>query len=219
MWYEKLQKFGWLDALLVIGLMMVVAGLGLSIRDNLSSKEEVKLIKCVGPQCIAAAQTGAPVQTEIVFDISGEVIAPGVYKLKSGDRINDALVKAGGLAANADREWVNLNLNKAEMIRDGMKIIIPRIKLQETDNNTQANNNSQIPINNVLGTANNNGLISLNKASAEELDKLPGVGPSTATKIIDYRTKNGGFRNIEEIKLVSGIGDKMFENIKDLIGL
>ncbi|MCX6726877.1 MAG: helix-hairpin-helix domain-containing protein [Candidatus Shapirobacteria bacterium] len=208
MWYEKLQKISWLDAMLLIGGMLVVAGVGMGIKDNLDNKNQIVLVKGSGTQSIA------PVQ-DVIFDISGEVINPGVYKLAAGARVNEALAKAGGLSANADRDWVALNINKAEMIRDGMKIIIPA--------KNSSNPSPTLPLTgqgekNVLGTK-NNGLISLNKATAEELDKLPGVGPAIAGKIIDYRDKNGGFKNVEEIKLVSGIGDKMYEKIKDLIGL
>lgn len=201
--------------MLLIGGMLVVAGVGMGIKDNLNSKNGVVLEK---------AKIITEVSKEIVFDISGEVINPGVYKLESGARINEALAKAGGLNANADREWVAININKAELVRDGMKIIIPS-KSQETKNlldrqagNIQVNLNTQVPTNKQIpGTT--TGLISLNNATAEELDKLPGIGPAIAGRIIDYRDNNGGFKNVEEIKLVSGIGDKMWEKIKDLVGL
>ena len=209
MWYEKLQKLSWLDAMLLIGGMLVVAGVGMGIKDNLANKNGVVLVKGSGTQSIA------PVLTEVIFDISGEVINPGVYKLAAGARVNEALAKAGGLSVNADRDWVALNINKAEMIRDGMKIIIPKKNTETLNSKLEIKPTEQI-----LGTKTElNGLISLNKATAEELDKLPGVGPVIAAKIIDYRDKNGGFKNVEEIKLVSGIGDKMWEKIKDLISL
>lgn len=214
MWYEKLRKLGWLDALLIVGGMLVVAGIGMGIKDNLASKSGVVLEKATG-----GTMTPAP---EVIFDISGEVINSGVYKLPGGSRVNEALAKAGGLSANADRDWIALNLNKAELIRDGMKIIIPK--------KNSSNPSPTLPLIPVgrgqagqgekssLETS-SNGLISLNNATAEELDTLPGIGPALAARIIDYRVKNGGFKNVEEIKLVSGIGDKMWEKIKDLVGL
>jgi len=191
-----------MDAMLLIGGMLVVAGVGMGIKDNLTNKNGVVLEKA-----LRQTQGEPEVSKEVVFDISGEVINPGVYKLPSGARINEALAKAGGLSAKADREWVAININKAELIRDGQKIVIPRKNVEEK----------------ILGVSvvpmRQSGLISLNNATVEELDRLPGIGPAMAQRIIDYRNNSGGFKNVEEVKLVSGIGDKMWEKIKDLVGL
>ena len=180
----------------------MVAGVGMGIKDNLTNKNGVVLEKA-----LRQTQGEPEVSKEVVFDISGEVINPGVYKLPSGARINEALAKAGGLSAKADREWVAININKAELIRDGQKIVIPRKNVEEK----------------ILGVSvvpmRQSGLISLNNATVEELDRLPGIGPAMAQRIIDYRNNSGGFKNVEEVKLVSGIGDKMWEKIKDLVGL
>lgn len=188
MWYEKLQRLGWEDAVVMIGLVLLIAGVGMNLKGGVAKKVAVEVPK-----------------TEVVVDVAGEVIKPGVYKLANGSRVNDALIAAGGLAVNADRKWVEERLNKADVLKDGQKIFIPKI-------------NDELKITN-YELKKTNSLISLNLATVEELDKLSGVGPAVAKKIIDYREKNGGFKNIEELKLVSGIGDKMFEEIKDLISL
>jgi competence protein ComEA len=134
------------------------------------------------------------------------VIKPGVYELNNGDRIIDVLVMAGGLGAKADRGWIEKNLNQAEKIVDGQKIYIPKV-------------GEEIKIDNkVLGTSESK-IIRLNTATIEDLDKLTGIGPAIANRIIDYREKNGGFKDINELKLVSGIGDKLFEKIKNEIAL
>jgi competence protein ComEA len=111
------------------------------------------------------------------------------------------------LAANADRDWVEKNLNKAEKLVDGQKIYIPKIGVK-------------VKVDNVLGeSVTKTKIVRINTATLEQLDTLSGIGPSIAQKIIDYRTQNGGFKNVEELKLVSGIGDKLFEKIKNEIAL
>jgi competence protein ComEA len=116
-------------------------------------------------------------------------------------------VAAGGLSAKADRDWVEKNLNKAEKVVDGQKIFIPKI-------------GEEVKTENVLGSSTTESkIVRLNTATLEQLDTLNGIGPAMAQRIIDYRTQNGGFKNIEELKLVSGIGDKLFEKIKNDVGL
>jgi competence protein ComEA len=121
-------------------------------------------------------------------------------------RVNDVLIKAGGLSAKADRDWVAKNLNLAEKLVDGQKIFIPKIG-DVLGNFQLSNSNLQDKI------------VRINSTTVDQLDTLSGIGPSIAKRIINYRDKNGGFKNIEELKLVLGIGDKLFEEIKDGIGL
>ncbi|MFA5532627.1 MAG: helix-hairpin-helix domain-containing protein [Candidatus Shapirobacteria bacterium] len=202
---EKLRKFKWIDGVFIIGFILIIVGIGMNFKNNFLEKSEVKLTtKNISPTGIVDTQ----VDSEVTIDIAGEVINPGVYKLKRELRVNDALVVAGGLAAGADRDWVEKNLNQAERLVDGQKIYIPKVGENITS------------VGNVLGTSqSNNKIIRINTATIEELDKLNGVGPAIAQRIIDYRNKVGGFKSIEELKLVSGIGDKMFEKIKDEISL
>ena len=139
--------------------------------------------------------------SDIYVDIAGCVINPGVYKVKSGTRLFEVIEKAGGLSENAD----TISINRAEEVSDGQKIIInSKETLQDS---------SGIYISD--GTT--NGKININKADATKLQEIPGVGPSTAQKIIEYRTKTGRFNSIEDIMNVSGIGQKTFENMKDYI--
>jgi len=200
---EKIQKLKIVDGLLVIGFLLVILGIGINFRDQFLIKEEVKIeTKNISP----TGKVDVQVYSEVVIDISGEVEKAGVYKLKNGSRVEDILIMAGGLSAKADRDWVDKNLNRAEKVYDGQKIYIPKV-----GENIEK---SQFPISNVKSK-----VVRLNSASLEELDKLDGVGPAIAQRIIDYRTENGGFKSVEEIKLVPGIGDKMFEKIKDEIQL
>ena len=199
----KFNKFRWVDGLLILGVILIIVGIGMNFKDQFLEKAEVKFSnKGVGITEVVDVQS----YNEVTIDISGEVINPGVYRLTGEVRVNDILIKAGGLSANADRDWVAKNLNLAEKLMDGQKIFIP--KIGEVLGNIQfSNSNSQ------------DKTVRINSATVEQLDTLSGVGPSIAKKIIDYRTKNGGFKNIEELKLVSGIGDKMYEKIKDGIQL
>lgn len=134
--------------------------------------------------------------------ICGEVNKPGVYKMVDGDRIDDLIKVAGGFTSNADTESVNL-----------------AIKLKDEDYiKVQSKTTSQDINGTLINTQNNKqGKVNINTAGIEELKTLPRIGDSIAKRIIDYRTKNGRFNRIEDIKNVSGIGEKMFENIKDMI--
>jgi competence protein ComEA len=200
--YEKLQHIKVMDGVLVLGLGLVAVGIGLNVKEKLAG-QKVELIKAkVSPTVIQ-------VNSNVVFDIGGEVIKPGVYKMQKGGRISDALIQAGGLTLEADREWIEKNLNRAAVVADGMKIFIP--------GKGEGPKAAVSP--GVLGVVVMGGVIDINTAGIEKLDELPGVGPAIAQKIIDYREKNGGFKDINEIKMVSGIGDKMYEKIKDKIGI
>lgn len=151
------------------------------------------------------AVTLRPVPTDkpIVVHITGAVPRPGVYALPQGARIQDGISAAGGFLAEADKT----NINLAQALEDGEKLDIPFIEGGSPVIAT--------PLPQVVATTTD--LININTASVAELDTLPGIGPTTAQKIIDYRTQNGPFLNIEDIVNVSGIGPASFERIKDLI--
>ena len=145
----------------------------------------------------------------IVVHVSGAVNKEGIVELEADSRIADAIEKAGGLKADANMNEVNL----AYKLEDGMKIYIPSNKDQEIQEN---NNISSIVESNTINKKANS-KININTATQEELDSLPGIGPSTALKIINYRKEHGKFSKVEELKNVSGIGDSKFAQLKDLI--
>lgn len=138
--------------------------------------------------------------SEIMVDICGAVKNPGVVTLVEGDRIIDAVNKAGGLTDKADRKRINL----AKKIYDGEKIIIPEIgeKIQVVEQSEGKNKDDRI---------------NLNTATKSELKSLNGIGDVLAERIIEYRNKNGMFENIEDIKKVTGIGQKKFDGFKNYI--
>ena len=151
------------------------------------------------------AVTLRPVPTDkpIVVHITGAVPRPGVYALPQGARIQDGISAAGGFLAEAEKSGINL----AALLEDGEKLDIPFI---EGGSPVLAT-----PLPEVVTTTTE--LININTATSAELDTLPGIGPTTAQKIIDYRDQNGPFINTEDIINVSGIGPGTYERLKDLI--
>ena len=199
---ENWKRFKWVDGLLVLGLILVVVGIGMNFKSNFLSKDKTVVVNQPTP----TVKSDVEGNNKVTIDIAGEVINPGVYSLDAGARINDGLVAAGGLAAKADRDWVEKNINRAEKLSDGQKIYIP--KLGENVGKTLG-----------VSAVSTGGQVNLNKASVAELDRLNGVGPALAQAIVDYREQNGGFKNIEELKLVPGIGEKLFAKIKTKVSL
>lgn len=150
-------------------------------------------------------------EKKIFVDVSGAVQKPGVYQLDSKARINDVLVVAGGLAADADRDWVSKNLNLVAKVKDGTKIYIKSVEAKQTNVSSKTGE--------VAGITTEEEKININTASLTELEKLPGIGPVFAQRIIDYRNQNGSYSNIEDLLKVEGVGQKLFDKIKDKITL
>lgn len=171
--------------------------------------------------------------TMIIIHVSGAVNQEGIVELNPNSRIADAIDKAGGLREDAYIDKINL----AYVLEDGMKIYIPNVneKTQNQDlTNTSDNEDNYVTKESGVQTANADGTtkansnnqnqssnkkMNINKATESELESLPGIGPSTAQKIISYRNEKGKFNSIEDIKNVSGIGDSKYNNIKGLISI
>lgn len=146
---------------------------------------------------------------KVYIHVSGAVIAPGLYELTQGARIYDAVQAAGGFADNAAEDSVNL----AQLIEDGSHIVV-FTKEEYSSATTSSPSNTQGTSTNQSNTTR---LININTATLEELTTLKGVGAATAQKIIDDREQNGVFKSKEDLKRVTGIGDKKFESLKDYI--
>lgn len=144
----------------------------------------------------------------ILVDVRGAVNKPGVYSLAVGSRVQDALAVAGDVLANADARTLNL----ARKLNDGEQIYVPMqgeviAPTPATKSGSSQSTTLKAPT----------GKVNINTATLAELDTLPGIGASIGQRIIDYRTQNGDFKKIEDLKKVRGIGDALFEQIKELI--
>lgn len=151
----------------------------------------------------------APTESPIFVHVVGAVPRPDVYEFSPGARVQDAVDAAGGLLTSADREVINL----AALLMDGDQITIP---YKDGEAPEETSGEVELPSSTETSSINLD-LININTADLEELDTLPGVGPTTAQHIIDYRVEHGPFNAIEDIMNVSGIGPSTFDQIKDLI--
>lgn len=157
-------------------------------------------------------------ENKILIHITGSVKAEGVVILNSGDRIIDAIEAAGGEKEDADLSKLNL----AYILQDGEKLYVPSINDTEEEVYVTAENGENVI---TEGAGNTDKVdekketVNINTATKEELMTLPGVGESTAIKIIDYRKSNGKFQKIEDIKSVPGIGDSKFQNMKEKLSV
>jgi competence protein ComEA len=146
---------------------------------------------------------------EIVVDVKGAIKYPNVYTMKEGERVVDAIRKAGDVMETGTLEYMNL----AQKLEDGMVIYIPT----EDEVDDEQNISSFVSTPTVSASSTSSGKININSASVAELESLPGVGPSRAKAIVTYREENGDFTSIDEIMNISGIGPKTYENLKELI--
>ncbi len=149
----------------------------------------------------------------IMVDISGEVVTPGVVKLTEGARIIDAITAAGGKTEDADLSKVNL----AYILEDGVQLYIPRYNEKLEKDILQTEPGVGIVQEGINTTSKKDTKVNINTASKEKLTTLPGIGPGTADKIIERRSKNGKFKTADEVKKIPGIGENKFKSLKDKI--
>lgn len=206
----------------IVVVIIIVATIGIFFSKNLDIDENVNVVSESEQEKIQHVESNNDklekekesdknnkkvnqnIIKEVTIFISGEVNNPGVVTINSDKRLADAVNKLGGFTQDADLNKINL----AMKIEDEKHYIIPKIG----ENIETSNDDNNLDI---KGEENN--LVNINEADIKELDSLPGVGEATATKIINHREENGKFKAIEEIKNVNGIGDKKYENIKDMI--
>jgi competence protein ComEA len=159
------------------------------------------------PASTGLQDTSAPTARIVLVHVVGAVHRPGLYRLREGSRVADALERAGGARPKAALELVNL----AAPVADGQQVLVPR---RGEDLSTGGAS---------TGTAGASGhpaqKVHLNSATLEDLDTLPGVGPITAQKILDYRAEHGAFQTVDELDAVSGIGPTRLAELKPLVDL
>jgi competence protein ComEA len=152
------------------------------------------------PPSAMAGVTGLP-SSRVVVDVVGAVRRPGLYRLAHGSRIADALTRAGGATSKADLAQVNL----AAPLADGEQVVVPKRVLGGAAGASPTSPGAPA------------GPVQLSTATLEQLDSLPGVGPVTAQKILDYRQKHGAFQSVDELDAVPGIGPKRLDQLHDLV--
>jgi competence protein ComEA len=183
-------------------VIITLASFGYIIMDQGKEDEKifVKEANMVKPETSQKSDTQK--NSDVYIDIKGQVAKPGVYILKSDNRIQDVINLAGGFLSDAETKSVNL----AQKLTDEMVIYVP--KKGEIESN-------------VVPTSQQGSVekLNINSADVADFDSLPGIGPSKAKNIIEFRDSQGGFKSIEELKEVNGIGESTFEKLKDLIDI
>lgn len=149
---------------------------------------------------VPAGGTSAPVGAGVYVHVTGAVRAAGLYRLEVGDRVADAIARAGGFADDAERAGVNL----ARAVTDGEQIVVPVVGAAPT-----------AAAGGVSGAA--SGPLDLNTATREQLDALPRIGPALADRILAWRDENGRFTSVDDLGSVPGIGEKMLASLRDLV--
>jgi len=199
-------------ALVGLGCAVLVSVIGDSGSTAVAQREVIdsaSVVDAPGPEIPGDATLGSEFGTRVAagsifVHILGAVANPGLYELSDGERAIDAVAAAGGFAENADQAQLNL----ARFVSDGEQIIVPVI--------------GQAPPPGVSaqpGALGQSAKVNLNTADAAALETLPRVGPALAARIIAWRESNGRFTAIEELKSVSGIGEKTFEGLRELVTL
>lgn len=163
----------------------------------------LELINAESPQQTETPENENPIiESAVMIDIKGQVAKPGVYELAPGSRMQDAIDAAGGLTPEADSRAINLAL----IVADETSLYVPATGEEIV-----------LPASGQTASAGGSSLININQATEAELMELPGIGPSKAAAILAYREEAGSFKTPEELTEVSGIGDKTFEQLKELI--
>ncbi len=225
---------------IIIGSIVVIVIIGLIINNTVNTNndeilEEAKIEKEVVHEGNDKSSTIEEEKCYVKVDIKGYVNKPGLYQLECDKRVADVINMAGGLKKNADTSVINLG----KKIFDQMVIIIYsndevknfiKVKEDEKEKIEKCVNDNIVKNDACIGSSDNsvedkenvadtNKKVSLNNATKEELMTLTGIGESKALDIISYRTENNGFKSIEEIMNISGIGEKAYEKIKDNLTL
>ena len=172
----------------------------LTLAGRLALRQEASP---VGAAPVNLRASPAPAR-KLVVHVVGQVFKPGLYTLPDGSRVNDAIEKAGGPKPKAALELVNL----AAPVADGQQVVVP--SRREAAHAAAAGGSAGA----ALG-----GKVHLNSATLEQLDTLPGIGPVTAQKILDYREAHGAFRSVDELDAVPGIGPATLADLRDLVDL
>jgi competence protein ComEA len=199
-WFERNRGF----VLVTLINLALIGGLAFWLR-----RPDPSPIEIVPPQATATPDlTPTPTPSPLRIYVTGAVLHPDVYFLAPGSIVKDAVQAAGGVTGDADLVGINL----AQELQDQQQVYVPHAGEVEPPPPVRGGEPESLPGSRAMDIK-----IDINTATAEQLDSLPGIGPAFAQRIIEYRETNGPFKSIEDITLVSGIGDATFAKIRDLI--
>jgi competence protein ComEA len=188
--------------LILIGLIFL--GSGVLLFRNYNKDTDIQVVRSAG---------GSEEDVEIVVEIAGAVESPGVYTFRFNSRVEDLLIKSGGLSADADRVWVEKYINRAAKLSDGQKYYIPEYSEQSLGASA---NNSRGETGGVWGVSEDQGqLININTASQKELESLSGIGPVYAQNIIDHRP----YSSVDDLLTKNALKPFVYEKIKDKVSV
>ena len=201
-WKEKWESWSLaIKGAVIAGVLLLLVGVGGLLPKKEEAVEESEAV--VTTVLAEKTEESTTLEAVIFVDIKGEVKKPGVYQMKVGDRVKDAIDAAGGLTAEADSQKVNL----AQRVEDQMVIVVRKVGEEAV----------AIPSGATSKEASKEGKVNINTATVEELKTLKGVGEKKAEAIIEYRKKNGSFKTKEDLMKVRGIGKKLFESFEERI--
>ena len=201
-WKEKWESWSLaVKGAVIAGVLLLLVGVGGLLPKKEEAVEETEVV--VTTVLAEKTEVSTTQETVIFVDVKGAVKNPGVYQMKVGDRVKDALDAAGGLTAEADSQKVNL----AQRVEDQMVIVVPKVG-EEAE---------AIPAGTTSKEVAKEGKVNINTATVEELKTLKGVGEKKAEAIIEYRKKNGSFQTKEDLMKVRGIGKKLFDSFQERI--
>lgn len=201
-WKEKWESWSLSAKAAVIGgILLILVGVGGLFSKKEESVEGTTVVETT--MLVEKTEVSTTQETVIFVDIKGAVKNPGVYQMKVGDRVKDALEAAGGLTEEADSQKVNL----AKRLEDQMVIVVPKVGEEAEEISAGVTSKEEAK----------EGKVNINTATVEELKTLKGVGEKKAEAIIEYRKKNGSFKTKEDLMKVRGIGKKLFESFEERI--
>ena len=202
-WKEKWESWSLaIKSAVIGGVLLLLVGVGGLLPKKEEAVEESEAV--VTTVLAEKTEENTTLEAVIFVDIKGAVKKPGVYQMKAGDRVKDAIDAAGGLTAEADSQKVNL----AQRVEDQMVIVVPKVGEEGA---------AAIPAGVTSKETSKEGKVNINTATVEELKTLKGVGEKKAEAIIEYRKKNGSFKTKEDLMKVRGIGKKLFESFEERI--
>ncbi len=217
---EHRKKVKWAAVLVVLVIATAIYG---AFDDDETARASVEGLEALSvekePDVTAGKEAEVPEEPEMIFiDVCGAVNSSNVVSVPAGSRVFEAINAAGGATSEAELKYINL----AAVCEDGQKLYVPtKAEIEEQNAGGSTVPGTAVVTDSTLtgltGERSSGGTVNINSANGDELQSLTGIGPSMAGRIIEYREQNGGFRKVEDLKNVSGIGERTFEKLKDKV--